>query len=68
MHFELGSWGIVRRTSPQACVSEETQDDCKDPDALSKVDEIHMVWTMNAIKEYLGLHCGVKRAPFEYVP
>ena len=34
---------------------------------VPKVNKVEMMWTMEAIKEYLKSHCGVKKAPLAYI-
>ena len=43
------------------------EDKYKDPKVLPKINKSDMAGTVEAIKEYLRLHCGVIRAPLAYV-
>ena len=40
------------------------KDDYKDPDVLPKINKSDIAGTIEAIKEYLRLYCGVMRVPF----
>ena len=67
MYPWFGSYGSAWKTVHLLAGQKTLKDKYKDPNVLPKVSKSDMAGTIEAIKEYLRLCCGVVRAPLAYV-
>ena len=67
MYWFSFDWEVIGVSEDTVCLQKRLKDDGKDPNALPKVNKPGMTCTMEAIKEYLRLNCGVISSPLVYI-
>ena len=63
-------WEMMGVNEDTLCLmtgQKKLEDEYKDPNVMPKINKSDIAGMMEAIKEYLRLHCGVVRLPFVYV-